>query len=146
MQSYARIHSILAATSHPPRPGELVDWTKPLFDSDGYEHALVAMNSSQVITSLVGRFVVWDRKLMVTEAEGTASDGGQLKISNTPMPAEELQRRRAHGLVALEGLRQQSTALERQTAGRQWLQSLAISEGEADDSDGNDASAPRPAA
>lgn len=119
---YAR--RAVAASWAPPRAGEALNFLKPLWDSDGFEHALVALADRQFVTQIRGIFVVWDRRTLTTMAEDTAADGGQLKLGNEPMAPGERERRRALGASLLLQLREQAQAAEKSFEGARWLAQL----------------------
>jgi hypothetical protein len=93
---------VAAASSHPPRDGENVDWSCRLFDSDGYEHSLVVLGGVQVVTKLAFAYVVWDRRVGQCVSHLHSGDG-PLAIGNEPMSDLERHRRQ---VAAVEALRQ----------------------------------------
>lgn len=81
----------LATTLYPQRPHESIDWSRPLFDSDGFEHSLVHLGGVEVVTKHSFTYCVWDRRTGQCLREG-ASD---LSLSNQAMtPAQREQRAR----------------------------------------------------
>lgn len=96
---------VVAASYQPTQKDETVDWSLPLFDSDGYEHRLVDLGGIQVVTKVSFAYVVWDRKtLEMRDNPGP----GELNIGNTPMPEEERERRRQVGAAILGELHAQA--------------------------------------
>ena len=82
-----------------------MDWSLPLFDSDGYEHRLVDLGGIQVVTKVSFAYVVWDRRtLEMRDNPGP----GELTIGNTPMAEEERERRRMEGAAILGQLHAQA--------------------------------------
>lgn len=110
MSLNTEIHEVAAAalarTHYPPRAGELVDWSKPLYDSDGYPHVLIDLAAIEVVTKHSFTYVVWERKT----GECRRKDCDDLVIGNTPMTEAERERRRAIGGALLDGLRHQAIA------------------------------------
>lgn len=77
--------SALQRSKYPPRDEEPIDWSKPLFDSSGYEHSLVHLGAREVVTKQTASYCVWDRRsgaCRISECEG-------LTLSNTPLTDEE---------------------------------------------------------
>jgi len=68
----------------PAKPDALafqkIDTAKPLFDSDGYEHQLVAGNGIEIVTKISGVYAIWNAK--TGECLKVGSEGG--KLGNTP--------------------------------------------------------------
>ena len=104
----AQAHAAVASSFYPQRTGEAVDWLAPLFDSDGYPHALVALGGLQFVTQQNAFYVVWDRAKLTAVYEVTNSMGERLTIGNAPMSEMELERRRMTGAALLEQLREAS--------------------------------------
>lgn len=98
---------VVAASYEPTKKGETIDWSLPLFDSDGYPHRLVELSSIQVVTKYSFAYVVWDRRTLEM-----LNNPGQdtLRIGNTPMPEEERERRRQVGAALLGELHAQAHA------------------------------------
>jgi hypothetical protein len=97
----------VAASYYPSTNGEDIDWSLPLFDSDGYPHRLVELGGIQVVTRHSFAFVIWDRKSlsMVNNPDDTP-----LTIGNTPMSPEERDHRRQVGAALLGDLHAQAAA------------------------------------
>lgn len=90
----------IARSHYPPRPDEKIDWTQPLFDSDGYRHVLVELGGVEVVSKCSFAYVPWDRRTGVCRREN--SDG--LTLGNTPLSQAERDRRRAQAQAVLEDL------------------------------------------
>lgn len=93
----------------PPALPVAPDVTKPLYDSDGYQHHYVTGNDVEIVTKIGSVFALWDAK--TGECLKTGSDG--IRIGNVPLSDEELARRHAEGERILAELR---TAAARQAA------------------------------
>jgi hypothetical protein len=89
----------LARTHYPPRPGELVDWSKPLYDSEGFEHLLVDLGGHEAVTKHSFAYCVWNRETGQCQRQG--ADG--LVIGNTPMSAADRSRQESQILSVLRG-------------------------------------------
>ncbi|WP_454912907.1 hypothetical protein [Variovorax gossypii] len=95
--------AVVNASFDPTRENEKIDWSLPLYDSDGFQHALVGLGGVQAVTRHAFVFVVWDRRsLKLVNDPGLAGEP-PLSLGNTPMTDEERSRRRA---LALNALRQ----------------------------------------
>jgi hypothetical protein len=99
----------LALTHYKPRPDEAIDWTKPLYDSDGFEHALIAMSSLEVVTKSQIAYVQWDRKTGECKRDGCTD----MKIGNAPMSDEVRAARRAEAEKVMNDLRQHAADVDR---------------------------------
>jgi hypothetical protein len=98
---------VVAASYEPTKPDEAIDWSLPLFDTDGYPHRLVELSSIQVVTKYSFAYVVWDRRtLEMMNNPGPDS----LRIGNTPMSEAERERRRQIGAALLSELHAQAHA------------------------------------
>lgn len=97
----------VAASYYPSTNGEGIDWSLPLFDSDGYPHRLVELGGIQVVTRHSFAFVIWDRKSL---SMVNNPDDAPLTIGNTPMSPEERERRRQVGAALLGDLHAQAAA------------------------------------
>jgi hypothetical protein len=96
---------VVAASYYPVQKGEPVDWSLPLFDSDGYPHRLVELSAIQVVTKHSFAYVVWDRRTL----EMVYNPGPDcLRIGNTPMSESERERRRQIGASVLAELHAQA--------------------------------------
>lgn len=96
---------VVAASYRPTQQNEAVDWSLPLFDSDGFEHRLVDLGGIQVVTKISFAYAVWDRKtLQMRDNPGP----GELTIGNTPMPEVVRERRRKEGAAILGQLHAQA--------------------------------------
>lgn len=92
----------VAASHYPTRSDEPVDWSQPLYDSEGFEHRLVELGGVQVVTRISFAFAIWDRKSLTL----VGPDVGEVQtIGNTPLSAEERERRRVAAQLLLEDLR-----------------------------------------
>lgn len=92
----------VAASHYPTRSDEAVDWSQPLYDSEGFEHRLVELGGIQVVTRISFAFAIWDRKSLTL----VGPDVGEAQtIGNTPLSAEERERRRDAAQLILEDLR-----------------------------------------
>jgi len=90
----------LALSGYPVKPEEPIQWGKPLYDTDGFEHSLVALGSLEVVTKQHFTYAVWDRKTGRCLREGCS----ELAISNAiPDEAARAERREAASQV-LAGL------------------------------------------
>lgn len=68
------------AQSPAPAPvAPAVDVTKPLVDSDGSEHALVAHSDYEVVTQIDGVFVIWE----ITTGACLRKDAGDVSLGNS---------------------------------------------------------------
>lgn len=92
----------VAASHYPTRSDEAVDWSQPLYDSEGFEHRLVELGGIQVVTRISFAFAIWDRKSLTLVGPGV---GDAQTIGNTPLSAEERERRRDAAQLLLEDLR-----------------------------------------
>ena len=100
---------VVAASHYPGKKDDPVDWSLPLFDSDGYAHRLVELGGVQVVTKVSFAYAVWDRKtLELRDNPGP----GQLTIGNTAMAEEERERRRQVGAELLAGLHASASAAQ----------------------------------
>lgn len=108
MRDAARPNAAVVLASHDPtRKDERIDWSLPLFDSDGFEHALVVLGGVQVVTRHSFVFAVWDRRsLHLVHDPGMAGEP-PLSLGNTPMTDEERRRRESNALAALRQIDQQ---------------------------------------
>ncbi len=96
---FDRKQMALATAQYPPRPDEPIDWSRPLFDSDGFEHSLVHLGAVEVVTKQSFTYCVWDRRTGQCLREG-ASD---LSLSNEAMtPAQREQRVRDMAMAIVE--------------------------------------------
>lgn len=78
---------------HAPAPAKVygsLDLSKPLYDSDGYEHAFITGNANQVVTKLKGSYGLWDVKTGACLVEGSSG----LSLSNIPPDPAILAERR----------------------------------------------------
>lgn len=78
----------------------MIDKDLPLFSSDGYQHALVAASSHQIVTKFAGVFGLWDKKT------GQCLNAGHedLTLSNqAPCPVETA-RQKSMGTMLLADL------------------------------------------
>ncbi|ABO60382.1 hypothetical protein LA345_36530 (plasmid) [Burkholderia vietnamiensis] len=79
-----------------PRPIVSLDPNRPLYDDAGREHQLISASRTQVVTTILGVYGVWDRatgECLMTNAEGT-------RLSNeAPSPEWVAARRQAAGEV-----------------------------------------------
>lgn len=91
----------LLRSSYPPRADEPIDWAKPLHDSHGYQHSLVHLGSSQVVTKCAGSYAVWDRRNGSCHMSGCED----LTISNTPLTDKERAAFRQQGEEAYRQMR-----------------------------------------
>ena len=98
----------VAASHYPSREDEMIDWSLPLFDSDGYQHRLVELGGVQVVTRYSFAFVVWDRKTLQMVGDPWNPPTSPLSITNTPMSEEERERRRQVGFQMLSELQEQA--------------------------------------
>lgn len=64
------------SSNNPPHPGESIDWSKKLYDSEGFEHSLVHLGGVQVVTQVSFAFAVWDRRT------GVNTTNSESRISN----------------------------------------------------------------
>lgn len=97
----------VAASHYPSRPQEAVDWSLPLFDSEGYEHRLVELGGVQVVTRISFAFAIWDRRTLTLVSP--EADAGHT-IGNTPLPPAERERRRAEAAQMLADMHAARTA------------------------------------
>ena len=81
-----------------PRLDEDIDWTKPLYDSDGTQHLLCELGGIQVVTALSFVRVVFDRRSGVAAHDVDDSLGMPLKLSNVRPSEDELMARKETGL------------------------------------------------
>lgn len=88
-------------SAYKPRMDEEVDWTRPLYDSDGYEHVLLELGAVQVVTKLNFVRCVFNRK---TGEFSYASPREEtpLKLSNTRPDPRELEERVKSSLAKLQ--------------------------------------------
>lgn len=95
--------AVVNASFDPTRENEKIDWSLPLYDSDGYQHTLVGLGGAQAVTRQAFLFVVWDRRTLTLANDPGLEGESPLSLGNTPMTDEERGRRRA---LALDALRQ----------------------------------------
>lgn len=81
----AAMENARAQKTTPPLLGTL-DPTKPILDSDGYEHHYVAGNAIEVVTKIAGVFAVWNAK--TGECLKLGSEGLRLVGNVAPSPAK----------------------------------------------------------
>lgn len=97
-----RPNAAAVLTSHDStRKNEPIDWSLPLYDSDGYEHALVVLGGVQVVTKLAFAYVVWDRRTRQLAHDPGLPGEPPLSLSNSPMTDDERSRRQERALAAL---------------------------------------------
>ncbi len=90
----------LATTHYPQRQNESIDWSRPLFDSEGFEHTLIDLGGVEVVTKQGFTYCVWDRATGgCRRAEAT-----DLMLSNTPLTPEQRERRAHEAAMALGAL------------------------------------------
>lgn len=96
----------LALSGYKVTESDAIQWDRPLYDSDGFEHSLVVLGSVEVVTKQSFVYCVWDRKTGQCKREG--ADG--IVIGNKPMSEQEHARRRAVGQAIMDDLRAQAAA------------------------------------
>ncbi len=89
-----------AQDSEPEPTIEKPDTSKPLFDSDGYEHHFVAGNGIEIVTKIGGVFAIWDAKTGECRKAGSED----VRLGNTPLSVPELCKRRKEGSKLLAEL------------------------------------------
>lgn len=90
----------LALSGYKVTDKDAIRWDQPLFDTDGFEHSLVALGSREVVTKQSFTYSVWDRRT----GSCLRADCADLRISNEPLDeVVRLQRREAAGSL-LAGL------------------------------------------
>jgi hypothetical protein len=93
----------IARSHYPPRPGEQIDWTQPLYDSEGNEHQLVALGGIEVVTRSSFCYVPWQRR----DGKCRRENCDDMTLSNAPMSEEERARRHQAGHTAYAQLARQ---------------------------------------
>lgn len=88
----------LALTFYPPSERDVINWTEPLFDSEGWAHALIHLGAVEVVTKHSFTYVTWDRRTGACKREGCFD----LVIGNKEMTSEERQVRRLAGEKIME--------------------------------------------
>lgn len=99
----------LSAGAGISKPGDVApapDVSKPLFDSEGYEHSLVASNGVEIVTKIGAVYALWNAK--TGECLKVNCDG--LTLGNTPMSEAERNRRRDLGAKMLADLHAEAAA------------------------------------
>lgn len=81
-----------------PRLNEAIDWTRPLYDSDGNQHLLCELGAVQVVTAMSFVRVVFDRRSGVAAHDADDLLGMPLKLSNVRPSEDELMARKEAGL------------------------------------------------
>lgn len=97
-------NAAIASRSHyPPRADEPIDWSARLFDTDGYEHQLIALGSRQAVTKLSFVFVIWNRQSGECVAYEHMHTLGEpaLRLRNRPLTDVEKEQKRRDALQAL---------------------------------------------
>jgi hypothetical protein len=88
----------------------MIDLTRPLYDSDGYQHTLIFANTGYLVTRFAGHIGLWQRKTgrcLVANCE-------EVTLSNEPLdPAELAARRNAAATLFADLHAQAATARAR---------------------------------
>lgn len=92
---------------------DIVDVAKPLYDSEGYEHHFVTRSSLEIVTKRTGIFCIWDARTGACLREGVEN----CFLTNTPLSADELARRKEEGRRILEELHAQAQGEARTVLG-----------------------------
>jgi len=87
----------LALSQSTLREGEQIQWNKPLFDSDGFEHSLVTLGAHEVVTKHGFSYSVWDRK----SGRCGNQDCTDMTIGNAPLSDQVREQRKEDALLAL---------------------------------------------
>lgn len=83
---------------------DAIDVTKPLYDSDGYEHSFVVKSALEIVTRYNGVFCIWDARTGCCLRSGVE----ECRLTNTPLSKKELAQRKADGLRMLIELQDQA--------------------------------------
>lgn len=76
---------VAMASRYPPREGDAIDLTGPLYDNEGAQHRLISLSSREIVTALgTGFHVVWDRETLQARGEEP-----EVKLRSTPLSTEE---------------------------------------------------------
>lgn len=81
-------------------PSSEINVALPLYDSDGYEHHFVARSGREIVTKRSGIFCIWDART----GDCLRSGVEECRLTNTPLSAEELARRKEEGARILAEL------------------------------------------
>lgn len=81
-----------------------IDLSKPLFDSDGNLHTLVASNGIEIVTKISFVYVIWNAKTGAAMKDGAEG----IYLGNEPMSVEELARRTTEAEIAWAKLQERA--------------------------------------
>ncbi len=80
-----------------------IDWNKPLWDTDGYPHTVIAKNATQIVTRIGIAFAVWDMRTsqcLFPRVKDQAAIGGPYLLRNHPLTDDEQRRVAGHANIA----------------------------------------------
>lgn len=86
-----------------------INWNKSLWDTDGYQHIVIAQNATQVVTRIGIAFTVWDKRTgqcVFPQVEDQAAIGGPHLLRNHPLTEDEQRRVACHANIAWQLMHQ----------------------------------------